>query len=109
MNIFGIHFHSWRAIKIKTTKIFLDEEYQGEEITRFRICNECLKVQEYFFDSQGGCWETLQDKKREILLDKIYRENDNWYFREKQKKPFEGFRPPAGRPKPSNQNPPMEV
>jgi len=70
MNILGFHFHSWKNIKVETTRTFLGEDYQELEDSGLRICHECKQVQEYLCDSQGGLWYNwfnLNNVRQEIV------------------------------------------
>ncbi len=63
-------FHKWEDIKTGERK----ETFLGETIIRdehgFRGCRKCGVVQEYHYDSQGGCWSALDNKQMEILKQK---------------------------------------
>ena len=71
MDIFGIHFHSWKSVMVEREYIF-----EGEKLTRYvevyRICKECDVVQEYSYNSQGGSWDTLRLKEQAIVKMKIH-------------------------------------
>jgi len=111
LKIFGwdIHFHKWIQIEQNTIKRFMNEEYEEWVDSGYRICDKCGDVEEYNYDSQGGCWAKLSPKQHNILSSKIYQENGRWFFREGAfDKP--DFIPPASkrihRPKPSDMDPP---
>jgi hypothetical protein len=81
MTIFGRHlWHSWETIFLKDTKNFLGEEIPREYHSLFRKCKECGKIQQYFFDSQGGVWEALDSYEVEVIAKKIYIEDGKLYL-----------------------------
>jgi len=107
MNILGFHFHSFVPVWVESTKWFFGEKYRDFDETRYRICKECGVVQEYFFDSQGGTWSKLDPKRQEIIKKHVYWEAaiDKYLVDKDPSKPPKGWKPPAGRPKPSEQEP----
>jgi hypothetical protein len=71
MDIFGIHFHSWKPIMQNQVYFFRGHECQNSVTSGFRICKDCEKIQQYFYDSQGGCWETMSECEQKIIKDEI--------------------------------------
>ena len=102
MTIFGRHlWHSWETIAQKETRSFLGEEIPHEYQSPFRKCKECGKIQQYFFDSQGGVWETLDTYETEVIAKKIYIEDGKLYLNYKRpgSRPPPEWKLPAGRKK----------
>jgi hypothetical protein len=99
--IFGLdfHFHKWIDIQRKAQCSFLGETYSEYANSGYRICDKCMEVREYFFDSQGGSWNILSPKQTEIIFNKIYKKNNQWYFKQDA---FDYKNPQNSRPKPSS-------
>ena len=63
--------HKWETIYREGTDEFEGVTYSDPKHTEFRKCSKCNTIQEFAFDSQGGCWETLNTTKSKILNLKI--------------------------------------
>jgi hypothetical protein len=74
-------WHSYRNIYKKEQNQFFGETCEDFVDAGYRICDCCKKIQEFNFDSQGGWWKDLDDCRRKILMDKIYKENERWIIR----------------------------
>ena len=84
MTIFGKHIlHKWADIQTMKIVTFMDSKYCDYQSTRYRICEECKKIQEFNFDSQGGWWWTIPKKQQEIFKSHLYKENGRWVLDEK--------------------------
>lgn len=64
-------FHKWETIYRENTETFEGVEYSDPNPTEYRRCSKCKLIQEYSFDSQGGCWYRLKQEKTKILNLKI--------------------------------------
>ena len=83
MTIFGKHlWHTWKDIYTYREEVFLGEKLYSQIPTKFRVCSECMKTQEFLFDSQGGFWFTLPMEKSTVLIGNMYTENGGWFLRE---------------------------
>ena len=84
VEIFGIkvhfHFHSWEQIKTNKKYLFMGETCEDSYNSGYKICNECKTVKEYNYDSQGGSWTELSECEAKIILSKIHRDNQEWFF-----------------------------
>lgn len=79
MNIFGIHFHSWKAVgSIEEYKF--EGETCKQFIQKYRICIECNKIQDYTYDSQGGFWWSLRKCESEAVQKRI--QDDTYIIRD---------------------------
>jgi hypothetical protein len=63
-------FHKWENIKTgerKTSFLGHPVIYDEHEL---RGCRKCGVVQQYHYDSQGGCWSPLDEQQMKIIKDK---------------------------------------
>jgi hypothetical protein len=67
MNFLGIHFHSWKIIYQNEKYTFRNRECERDVETNYRLCLECNTIQRFWYDSQGGSWQTIPDCERDIL------------------------------------------
>jgi hypothetical protein len=71
MDIFGIHFHSWKPIMQNQVYFFRGHECQNSVTSGFRICKDCEKIQQYFYDSQGGCYSKVTAPIQQVLEEDV--------------------------------------
>ena len=69
--------HRWSKIYFKDNVLFLNNSILDDIQTNFRICNNCSVIHQYNYDSQGGYWTKLDDKKSNIVKKKLI---ENEYF-----------------------------
>jgi len=67
-------FHKWERFEHIRDSEFLGERIEIKYYDEFRRCVKCGIIQEYFYDSQGGSWETLDKQKTEIFNRKLVKE-----------------------------------
>jgi hypothetical protein len=96
MNLFGMHFHQWKPILQKEKYSFRGKECEKTYDGQYRICKECKNIQEFFYDSQGGCWETISECEQSILKEEIEVIENNFYF--KKSIDLVSFKPPGQTP-----------
>ena len=63
-------WHKWEDITTTYKRDFEGVIIDEERGTPYRYCKKCFKIQEYFFDSQGGYYVNLNDIKTEIVRKK---------------------------------------
>ena len=69
--------HRWSKIYFKDNVLFLNNSILDDIQTNFRICNNCSVIHQYNYDSQGGYWTKLDDKRSNIVKKKLI---ENEYF-----------------------------
>ena len=84
MNFLGMHFHNNTRIYERRTTNFFGEEVNELVKSDYRICDECKNIQEYSYDSQGGSWANLDDKRAEILRTKFELTPENYLVFKKE-------------------------
>jgi len=87
MKIFGYCvWHRWKPIYIKSEENFIGEKIYVDVGSNYRICKDCLIIQEFSYDSWGGVWRNLSNDKSIILIKKTYKENNKIYLESKPNK-----------------------
>lgn len=58
--------HRWYYIDVARSDTFCDKPVY-DKYRKFRQCKVCGKTQQFNWDSQGGCWSTLDAQRTEIF------------------------------------------
>ena len=62
-------WHKWIYVDGKRPSKFL-ESVVVDSYREYRHCKKCGKVQQLFWDSQGGGWDTLDKQRVKIFREK---------------------------------------
>lgn len=68
-------WHRWKVIRTQMEDVFLGVTYTRIGDTQFRRCTKCKRVQEFSYDSQGGCWSYLSETELLIFNERFKDEN----------------------------------